>query len=90
MKKFKFYGLFSAIALVASICLSVLFKFSLSNTWQAMVALLFIFGPLWIYGWNKTGTLKTKQPFLFIFCRFCLINVVIGWVLSVILLFVGA
>jgi len=51
--------------------------------------MLFIFGPLWVFGWKKTGALKNKYPLAFIFGRFCLINLIIGYVLSLVLFLSG-
>lgn len=89
MKKFISYCTLSIVATIVSICLSIFFDFSLSNTWQAFVAMLFIFGPLWVFGWKKTETIKNKHPLAFIFGRFCLVNLIIGYVLSVILFLSG-
>ena len=86
MKKFMSFFMLSVIVTIASLILSAVFDFSLSNTWQAFVAMLFIFGPLWVFGWKKTGEFKNKYPLAVIFFRFCLINLIIGYVLSVILL----
>ena len=83
------YCVLSIIAAVVAIGLSIILDFSLSNTWQASVAMLFIFGPLWIYGWRETTTIKNKHPLIFVFGRFCLINLVIGYLLSVVLFFTG-
>jgi hypothetical protein len=85
--KFKPYGFFSLIATIVCIGLSAIMKFSLSNTWQGLVALPIIFGPLWVYGWKATTSIKHKYPFLSVFCRFCLINLAIGYVLGVALFF---
>ena len=89
MPKFKFYGFLSLIATIVCVGLSALLKFSLSNTWQGIVALPIIFGPLWVYGWKATTFMKRKYPLLMVFCRFCLINLVIGYVLGVALSLAG-
>lgn len=89
MKKFIFYCMLSVVATIVSICLSAVFEFSLSNTWQAFVAMLFIFGPLWVFGWKKIDAIKNKKPLGYIFGRFCLINFISGYVLSVILFLCG-
>jgi len=87
--KFTSYCMLSLVAAIVSICFSAIFNFSLSNTWQAFIAMLFIFGPLWVFGWKKTGALKNKYPLAFIFGRFCLINLIIGYVLSLVLFLSG-
>ena len=89
MKKFLPYGIFSAIAMVVSVVLSVLFDVSLSNTWQGMLAVLLGFGPLWVCGWKETTVIKSIHPGLFVFCRFCFINLALGYILGTVLLFVG-
>ena len=79
----------SLFFLVLSILLSALLDFSLTNTWQALVALPLIFGPLWIYGWKNTSGNKVKHPPLYYFGRFCLILFVGGYLLTVIAFFGG-
>lgn len=64
MKPFKTYLLFSVSAIVISIILSVVFNFSLSNTWQAGIALIFIFAPMGVYLWQWSDRNKERFPFL--------------------------
>ena len=85
MKKFTFCCALSVVATIVSICLSAILGFSLSNTWQAFIAMMFIFGPLWIYGWKRCGVFKNRHPLAFIIGRFCLINLIIGYVLSIVI-----
>ncbi|MBE6920334.1 MAG: hypothetical protein E7468_02070 [Ruminococcaceae bacterium] len=82
MKKYLPYFLFSAIALIISLVLSFLFDFSLSNTWQACVALLLVFGPLWICGWKEVCVQKHKHPVICFLARFYLILVLVGYLIS--------
>ena len=89
MKKILPYCILSIVAIIVSICFSAIFGFSLSNTWQGLVAVLFIFAPLWVFAWKKVGVLKNKHLLAFVFGRFCMINLVVGYVLSVVLLLSG-
>ena len=89
MKKFLPYGIFSLIALVISIILSELLDFSLSNTWQALLALVFVFGALWVYGWKQTSVHKRNHPFISFIGRWCLIMLVIGYIISALLILSG-
>lgn len=89
MKKFFPYCILSLIFLAISIILSVIFDFSLSNTWQALVALPFIFGPIWILGWKQVAIHKTKHPLLCVFGRFCLVVSAIGYMITVVFFCVG-
>ena len=89
MKRIIPYCVSSIIATVVAVSLSIMLGFSLSNTWQASVAMLFIFGPLWVCGWRETTAIKNKHPLVFVLGRFCLINLVIGYILSVVLFFAG-
>ena len=89
MKKFVPYGIASLVFLVLSIVLSAIFHFSLSNTWQAMVALLFIFGPMWILGWKQTSRQNCKCSPLRILGRFGLILLAVSYLLSVIVIVTG-
>ena len=78
------YCVLSVIFLAISIVLSWLFGFSLSNSWQALVVLLFVFGPLWICGWKQTQKHKGKHPFGSLFGRFCLVLTALGYLIIVI------
>ena len=73
MKKYLPYFLFSAIAAILSIVLSYIFEFSLSNTWQARISLLFVLGPLCICGWKETTAQKHKHPIICFIIRFYLV-----------------
>lgn len=88
MKKVLPYALFSFVSLILSIVLSILLEFSLSNTWQASVALLLIFGPLWIFGWKTCTEIKGDHPLSSLGLRFCLILTLIGYFISVLAFFV--
>lgn len=74
--------LLSTSALLVSIFLSRIFDFSLSNTWQAGVSLFFIFGPWWKFCWMYTQ--NHQSQFLFLFSRFVLILLLVGYVISII------
>ena len=90
MKKHLPYFLFSAISLIISIVLSHLFDFSLSNTWQASVALLFVFGPLWICAWKQACTQKHRHPVICFIVRFYLILMLAGYfIATLVFLFIG-
>lgn len=83
------YCILSVIFLAVSIALSLLFDFSLTNTWQAFVALVFVFGPLWICGWKQTKKHKGKHPFGCFCGRFCLVLIALGYLLTVIAFLTG-
>ena len=89
MKKFLCYGIPSLVFLIITIMLSELFDISLQNTWQAMVALVFIFAPLWIYGWKQTSVHKKNHPFISFIGRWCLVMFVIGYIISARLILSG-
>ena len=74
----------SAIVLVAAVALSVLFDFSLSNTWQGLVVLPVVFGPLWKYGWNYAKAQKFQKPGMILMLRFVLLLLLAGYVITVI------
>lgn len=90
MKKFKPYGVSSTTGLVLSLVLSRIFGFSLQNTWQAFVALLVIFGPLWVYGWKASIALKRKHHFTFLLIRLVLFMLASEYLLIVVLYLTGA
>lgn len=52
MKYVRPYFLFSLISCIVAILFSMVFRFSLTNTWQAGVAIVFIFGPFLVFGWK--------------------------------------
>lgn len=89
MKRIAPYFLLSFIFLVLSILLSLLFKFSLTNTWQALVSLLLIFSPLWILGWKQTYEYKVKHPLFCFWGKYCLILCAVGYLATVIIFVVG-
>lgn len=69
MKNLWPYFLFSFVSCVIAVLLSIIFHFSLSNTWQAGVALIFIFGPYLIYGWKRSAEYYEKYPFACLLVR---------------------
>lgn len=87
MKKFLPYFFSSTISLITAIVLSNTLHFPLSNSWQASIVSIFVFGPCWIYCWRYSPNIKKKHPFLFLFTRFCLLLLVIGFAISTILFF---
>ena len=64
MRPFKTYLLISVGAIVISVILSAIFNFSLSNTWQASIALFFIFTPMGVYLWKLSDKHKERVPFI--------------------------
>jgi len=80
-RRFLPYILFSSISLVVSILLSCILKFSLTNTWQAGIALALIFGPYWIFAWKCSAKLKDKLPWLAALIRACLLIYLAGYLL---------
>lgn len=85
MKKIVPYCVVSFIFLLLSIALSMLFQFSLTNTWQALVSLLLIVSPLWVFGWKQTCEHKDKHPFLCFGGKYCLILFAVGYLVTVII-----
>ena len=85
MKKLVPYCIASGVNLVLAIALSLLFNFSLSNTWQGLVAVLLIFGPLCILGWKQANEHKGKYPFISALGKWCLILFTCGYLLVVLL-----
>ena len=79
----------SAIALAVFLVLSWLFDFPLSNSPQAGVALLFVFGPWWKLGWRYARTQKSQYPFRCLTLWFALVLTLVGYVLSLILFALG-
>ena len=88
MNKILPYAIFSFASLMLLIILSTLLGFSLSNTWQAGVALLLVFGPYWIFGWKASTETKYDHPVISLWLRFCLILLLIGYLISVLAFFV--
>lgn len=84
MKEFAKYSIFSLVSLVLSIIFSLVFDFSLSNSWQAGIVLPFVFGPYWLYGWKKSAKLKEKM-ILFFLARFYLILILLVYFIVFIL-----
>ena len=83
MNKFLPCFILSTVALVLAITLSFIFAFPLSNSWQAGIALFFVFGPYWIYAWRKARSCKDKHPFLCGLARFYLILMLVGYLITV-------
>ena len=86
MKNFLPYFKFSTISLILSIILSLVFNFSLLNSWQAGVTLLFVVGPYWIYGWKQAVANKKRYPILCLIARFYLILWLVGSLIAAIIL----
>ena len=87
--KIRPYVIFSLVSLFIAIVLSNILNFSLTNSWQASIVLLFVFGPLWLFGWKKIDTIH-KKPVIFSCLKFCLVLVLLGYLLGVLLfLFIG-
>lgn len=78
------YFIFSTVALLLSILLASMFHFLLSNSWQSGIVLVFVFGPYWIYFWKQA---KLSTGFKRIFLRFCLINILLGYIITVVVFF---
>ena len=78
MKSFRPYLIFSACATIGSIILSKLLNFSLTNTWQAGVALLLIFGPGLLYLWKISERKKHQRPLIALTIKICEIVFVLG------------
>ena len=89
MKKFRLYGAVSLSFLLLSILLSNLLDFSLTNTWQGLVALLLIFGPLWICSWKGISVYKGNLSVLCFLGKFCLVLLVGGYLLTIIAFLAG-
>jgi len=64
MDDFKPYFIFSTSSLIIAVVLSWCFDFSLTNTWQASVALVFVLGPYWLYAWKAADFYDYRAPFL--------------------------
>jgi len=75
------YFVFSCVALVLSIMLSWIFEFSLSNSWQAGFVLALVFGPYWRFFWKKAALSSGNKR---LFMRFCLVNILLGYVITVV------
>ena len=91
MKRFLKCFIISTVALLLSLFLSLLLDFSLSNTWQGMVALIPIFAPFYWLAWKFSGEYKEKDILISIFIRFMIIVSVIVYVpVSIKVLFFGA
>lgn len=86
MKQLKPYLMFSALSCAIAVFLSVIFHFSLSNTWQAGVAIAFIFGPYLLFGWKYSKQINEKNHLLYVIIRFGIIMFVFGYILSTILI----
>lgn len=69
----------SVIAIGAVWVLSRLFRFPLSNSWQALAALPFVFGSLWKWGWDYAGARKTGGALVL---RFALAVMLLGYVIT--------
>ena len=80
MKRFLPYMCLSIIAIFVSMALSKIFHFSLSNTWQGLLALTPILGPYYVYGWKMSQEIKNKSFFLFFYMRFFLVMTIIAYV----------
>ena len=83
MKELRPYVLVSATFLLISLLLSVLFRFSLMNTWQAGISLILVFGPYLVYGWRKSTKLCDKSTLLCTTIRVIIIIFILGSLLVV-------
>ena len=90
VKKIKPYFIVSTTSLVVFVVLSKLLDFSLKNTWQAGVFLVFFFGPYWIFAWKQAISNKKKNPLLFAFLLYCLILSSLGFMIASVLFFKGS
>ena len=84
MKQLRPYLLFSVVSFVIAVSLSVILQFSLTNTWQAAVALPFVFGPYVIYGWKMASKLNERQPTVCLVLRLVIFLFVFGYILATI------
>ena len=87
MKEVRPYFIFSFVSLTIAVILSKLFHFSLTNTWQAVVSLFFVFGPFMVYGWQKASQIEDQTPFLGTIIRGVIVAFLLGCVLIVVLVF---
>lgn len=78
MKSFRPYLIFSVCATIGSIILSKLLNFSLTNTWQAGLALLLVFGPGLFYFWKVSSQMKHQRPFFAIAIKICEVVFLLG------------
>jgi hypothetical protein len=82
MKKLRPYFLFSIISILSATLLSIIFRFSLTNTWQSGVTLVFTFGPYFIYAWKFSKTHNTKYPYLCSAIRFFVLLSGLGFLIA--------
>lgn len=80
-KDFAIAIIFSLMSIIFSLVLADIFDFSLTNTWQGMLALCPIFGPIYIWGWRFTAIKKKKFYGLILFIRFLMICALISYVI---------
>lgn len=81
--------LLSTTSLVISILLSKVFRFSLVNTWQACIALFFVFSPLWLYGWKFSSDKRDAYPFLCFFIKFAMLIWLVGYVITMLVVLIA-
>lgn len=89
MIRFRNYFIVSTISLVLSIVASMIFDFPLSNSWQAGIVLLLVFGPYWIYGWRKSILLKNSKHLLAFFLKFYLILILLTYLITILIFIKG-
>ena len=89
MKKIKPYFIFSTTSLVVAVVLSKLLHFSLANTWQAGVFLLFFFGPYYVFAFKQATANRKSHPLVFAFLVYCLTVFSVGSILIAVLYFNG-
>lgn len=82
MKYILRYVAFSLISLLIAIVLSAIFQFSLTNTWQAAVAMIFVFGPYLVLGWRCSTKIYDEHFLLSFILRILIILIVLGYLLS--------
>ena len=82
MKYVRPYFLFSLISCIVAILFSRVFRFSLTNTWQAGVAIVFIFGPFLVLGWKFSNKQKDKYPLLCNIIRLGIVLLVFSFILA--------
>ena len=73
MKSVVPYIVFSLLAIVISSILAYVFGFSLTNTWQAAIALPFVLGPYWLWLWRVSSSLNVISPVISLSIRFILV-----------------
>ena len=89
MKKLLPYAIFSAVSLIVVSVLSIVFSFSLTNTWQGMVSLIPIMGPFYVLVWKLTKEYKKREPLICFFVRFFWIASVLVYAIVTVLVVIN-